>query len=235
MSQRGLFNKTHLLSCCQGTTCRFAPDAVAIFSDVFRACVHGVAAWPKALHGVAIFPDVLRAWPKSVVSVCVCGGLSLSARKSAGPVRRLTTECVLTRQLMCLCRARRRAGRRVAAPLLKKQRDPQTNAMKQRMVLSLLPVSWKDKPVWRCRTPPLCRKSQDFASKTARIFCRCRRCVHRPRHVMHTHILPPVQLLVTHAGFPPDHTCRLPGAAPTARMYATLCLVLLSKFSEKFL
>ena len=24
------------------------------------------------------------------------------------------------------------------------QRDPQTNAMKQRMVLSLLPVSWKD-------------------------------------------------------------------------------------------
>ena len=62
----------------------------------------------------------------------------------------------------------------------------------------------------------LCRTSQDFLSKRpgfcvekARIFCRCRRCVQRARHVMHTHILPrcsswshmPASLLVTHAGF----------------------------------
>ena len=67
--------------------------------------LHGVAAWPKALHGVAILSDVFRVWPKSV-SVCVCGGPSLSARKSAGPVRRFTTECV--RQLMCLCMSKGR-------------------------------------------------------------------------------------------------------------------------------
>jgi hypothetical protein len=87
-----------------------------------RGCMawrRGCMAWWRGLKPCVAWRSwsvVFRAWPKSVVSVRVCGGLRLSARKSAGPVRRFTTECV--RQLMCLCRARRRAGRRVAAPLL---------------------------------------------------------------------------------------------------------------------
>ena len=55
--------------------------------------------------------------------------------------------------------------------------------------------------------------------------------VQRPRHVMHTHILPPVQLLVTHAGFPVQHPRHV--MHTHNEKYSTLVFGLLTFFFSK--